>query len=48
MVDHKVALERKCDTFVESSVVDLPFVGQVGAGYEGKHHPVMISSNVPS
>ena len=49
MVDHKVALERKCDTFVESSVVHLLFVGQVGPSYEGKH-PLLVSflSNVPS
>ena len=37
MVYHEVVLERKCDTFVESSIVHLLFVGQVGPGYEGKH-----------
>ena len=49
LVDREVALERKCDTFVESSVVHLPFVGQVGPGYEGKH-PLLVPfpSNVTS
>ena len=49
MVDREVVLEHKCDTFIESSVVHLPFVGQVGPGYEGKH-PLLVSlpSNVPS
>ena len=49
VVDREVALERKCDTFVESSVVHLPFVGQVGPGCEGKH-PLLVSfpNNVPS
>ena len=47
MVDREVALDRKCDTLVESFVVHLPFVGQVGPGYEGKH-PLLVSfpSNV--
>ena len=49
MVYHEVVLERKCDTFIESSIVHLLFVGQVGPGYEGKH-PLLVSfpSNVPS
>ena len=49
MVDNEVAFERKCDTFIESSVVHLLFVGQIGHTYEGKH-PLLVSfpSNVPS
>ena len=30
MVDREIALARKRDTLVESSIVHLPFVGQVG------------------
>ena len=49
MVDREVALECKCDTFIESSVIDLSFVGQVGPGYEAKHPLLVFSpSNVPS
>jgi len=49
MVDHEVELERKCDTFVESSIVHLSFVGQVEPDYEGKH-PLLVyfPSNVPN
>ena len=49
LVDREVALERKCDTFVEAFVVHLLFVGQVGPSYEGKH-PLLMSfpSNVPN
>ena len=49
MVDREVALDRKCDTLIESFVVHLPFVGQIGPDYEGKH-PLLVSfsSNVPS
>ena len=49
MVDREVALEHKCDTLVKSSVLHLPFVGQVGPGYEEKY-PLLVSFpiNVPS
>ena len=42
-------VNREGDSLVESSVVHLPSVGQVGPGYEGKH-PLQVSSlsNVPS
>ena len=42
-----VALDRKCDTLVESSVVHLVSVGQVGPGYEEKH-PLLVSFLVMS
>ena len=44
-----VAREGDSYSLIESSVVHLPFVGQVGPGYEGKH-PLLVSfpSNVPS
>ena len=44
-----VAREGDSYSLIESSIVHLPFVGQVGPGYEGKH-PLLVSfpSNVPS
>ena len=37
MVDREVALDHKCDTLVESSIVHLLFVGRVGPSYYRKH-----------
>ena len=47
ILDH--VIDRESDSLVESFVVHLPFVGQVGPGYDGKH-PLLVSfpSNVPS
>jgi hypothetical protein len=30
VVDREVALERNCDTFVESSIIHLPLIGLAG------------------
>ena len=44
-----VARDGDSYSLVESFVVHLPFIGQVGPSYEGKHHLlVSLPSNVPS
>jgi hypothetical protein len=50
VVDHKVALECKCDTFVESIAVHSSNIGQVGPGCQGRFYAMFINyliSNVP-
>jgi hypothetical protein len=50
VVDRKVALEYKCDTFVESFVVHSSNIGQVGPGCQGRFYAMFINyfiSNVP-
>ena len=44
-----VAREGDSYSLIESSIVYLPFVGQVGPSYEGQH-PLLVSfpSNVPN
>jgi hypothetical protein len=50
VVDREVALECKCDTFVESFVVQSSNICQVGSGCQGRFYAMFINyliSNVP-
>jgi hypothetical protein len=50
VVDREVALECKCDTFVESFVDHYSNIGQVGPGCQGRFYDMFINyliSNVP-
>jgi hypothetical protein len=43
VVDHEVALECKCDTFVESFVVHSSNIGQVGPSCQGRFYAMFIN-----
>jgi hypothetical protein len=51
VVDREVALECKCDTFIESFVVHSSIIDQVGPSCQGRFHALFINyliSNVPN